>query len=79
MSRKKIEQNESPRDRFKRLAEYRTRRVLDSLRILSHCANAYQYDYINEDVQKIFEAIDREVGKAKSKFQSEKNVSAFKL
>jgi hypothetical protein len=79
MPRKIIDQNETRRDRFKRLAEYRTRRVLDSLRVLSHCANTYQYDYTNEDVQKIFDALEREMEKAKSKFQSEKDVSTFKL
>lgn len=79
MPRKKIDQNEGPRDKFKRLAEYRTRKILEGLRILSHCSNPYQYEYSSEDVQKIFDAIERELEKTKLKFRSEKEVSHFTL
>ena len=59
---------ESKHDAFLRLAQKRTRRVLNRIRILSHCANSYAYEYSEEEVRKIFEAIDEELDAAKAKF-----------
>ena len=56
------------RQNFQRLAERRTNSVLDKLRILSNCANPYAYEYDDEDVKKIFLAIEQELKIARSKF-----------
>jgi len=79
MPRKQVDPNESPEQRFKRLAEYRTQRVLESLRILSHCANRYQYGYTDNDVTKIFSAIQAEVDKTRSKFDASEKGDKFQL
>jgi hypothetical protein len=60
---------ETKRDSFKRLASKRTTAVIERLRVLSNCANPYAYEYTEEDVKKIFAAIDKEVKAARTKFQ----------
>ena len=60
---------ESKHDAFVRLAERRTRVVLDKIRILSNCANPYAYEYAEDEVDKIFEAIEDELGRAKARFE----------
>ena len=59
---------ESKRERFVRLAEARTNKTIDMIRLLGNCANKSNYDYTEADVQKIFSAIERELKNAKMKF-----------
>ena len=69
---------ESKQERFRRLATQRTNAVLHRLQILGHCANPQLYDYSEEDVRKIFRAIDSEVKAIKAKF-SNSSRSEFQL
>lgn len=62
---------ESKRERFVRIAESRTNRILDQLKLLGNCANKHNYDYTDEDVRKIFSAIEKEVKAAKGKFNGQ--------
>ena len=72
--------NETNRDRFKRLATLRTNTVLKRLKVLSNCANRGVYEYLEEDVNKIFSEIDRAVKSAKTKFHYPvKSSKKFKL
>lgn len=66
------------RDRFKRLAVYRTNEVLKRLKVLGNCANRSAYDYTEEEVNKIFNEIEKQVKHIKSKFSFPKDKS-FKL
>lgn len=59
---------ESKRDRFIRIAEARTNKILDMLKLLGNCASKSNYDYSEEDVKKIFAVIERELKSTKSKF-----------
>lgn len=61
----KKKEKETKRKRFVRVAEQRTQKVLDDLKALSKCAHPAVYEYSEEDIKKIFEAIDREVQLAK--------------
>lgn len=61
---------ETKRDRFVRLAENRTNKIIDMIRLLGNCANKSNYDYTEEDIQKIFNAIEKELRNTKSKFVS---------
>ncbi len=63
---------------FRRLATRRTNAVLDKLRVLGHCANRHQYEYDEEDVKKIFRAIEAELKGVKAKFQDSRQ-SKFTL
>ena len=58
------------RKRFVRLAEARTNKVLRDISSLSNLSNRSNYSYTEEDIKKIFSAINSEVKKAQSKFDS---------
>ena len=60
--------SESKRERFVRIAENRTNRIIDTLRLLTNCANKSNYDYTEEDIKKIFNAIEKEIKNAKNAF-----------
>lgn len=66
---------ESKHDRFIRIAESRTNKILDQLKLLGNCSNRHNYDYTDSDVRKIFNAIDEELKAVKMKFyvNQEKN------
>lgn len=59
---------ESKREAFVRLATKRTNGVIERIRVLSNCANPYAYEYTEEDVRKMFSAIEQELRTAKAKF-----------
>ena len=59
---------ETKRDKFVRIAEARTNKIIDMLQLLGNCSNANSYDYTQKDVDKIFNAIESEVREAKKKF-----------
>ena len=62
----------SKEDRFKRIATKRTNDILNKLRILGNCSNKSAYKYSEDDINKIFRAIDLELKNCKSKFSSKK-------
>ena len=70
--------SESKKGAFQRLATKRTNAVLERIRILGHCANPQLYDYTQEDVKKIFQAIERELKIVKIRFQNSTK-SEFRL
>jgi len=61
---------ENKRDRFVRLAERRTNTVIERIRVLSNCSNRYAYEYHDEDVRKMFAAIEKELKAARAKFEA---------
>lgn len=69
---------ENRREKFRRLAIYRTNLVLEKLRILGNLSNKANYDYIEEDVNKIFAAIDSQLRITKARFAG-KHKKDFKL
>jgi hypothetical protein len=77
----KMEENgrETPRQRFVRLANKRVVKAIKAIQLLGNLSSpAYQYD--ENDVTKIFEAIQTEVGQARSKFSNrEKRGIVFSL
>lgn len=71
---------ETKREKFVRLAEARTNKIIDMLRLLGNCANKANYDYSDADIQKIFGTLDKELKMAKMKFSStEVEEGRFKL
>jgi ABC-type Fe3+-hydroxamate transport system substrate-binding protein len=64
--------DETPKERFKRLATARTNAVLDKLRILGNLSNRQLYSYTEEEVEKIFNAINKESKAIKNKFTNQK-------
>ena len=52
---------ESKSDRFVRIAEARTNKIINMIQLLGNCSNKGTYDYTKEDVRKIFGAIEEEL------------------
>lgn len=59
---------ETKRERFVRLVEARTNKIIDMLKLLGNCSSTANYEYTEEDVKKIFGAIERELKNTKAKF-----------
>ena len=59
---------ETKREKFVRLAEARTNKIIDMIQLLGNCSNVNVYDYTSEDIDKIFSAIEAELKEAKRKF-----------
>ena len=73
-------QNESKRECFVRIAEARTNKIIDMLRLLGNCSNVATYEYTKEDVKKIFVAIEEELKATKAQFDTVATTnSKFKL
>ena len=72
---------ETKRDKFVRLAEARTNKIIDMIQLLGNCSNLGAYDYTQQDVDKIFTAIENELREAKKKFSKvdSKKGSRFSL
>lgn len=70
------------RDRFVELVEARVTRVTQTMRLIGNLANTNNYEYSEEDVQKIFSALDAEIKLLKAKFHaaaSKKAKNEFRL
>ena len=71
---------ENKSERFKRLAEKRTRKVLNEIRVLSNLSNKGLYEYTPEQLRKIFGTIRDSLMKAEARFKGEqKRGTEFKL
>lgn len=60
--------NNVKRDKFHRVAESRTNKIVSMIRLLGNCSNKSNYSYTEEEVRKIFAFIDKELKVARSKF-----------
>lgn len=66
-----MKNKESNRERFIRIAEARTQKIIDMLDLLGNCSNQYNYEYTQKDVDKMFSAIETSLKTNKAKFASE--------
>lgn len=67
------------RERFVRIAEKRTNKILEQIRLLGNCSNKHNYSYSEEDIRKIFSVIENELKETKMKYASQSNKEKFKL
>ena len=71
---------ESKRERFVRLAEARTNKIMEMMRLLGNCSSKSNYEYSEEDVKEIFGALEKELRNTKNKFLGiEAKEEKFKL
>lgn len=68
---------ETRRSRFKRMATKRTNKVLEQLRILGNLSNKSYYDYSDEEINKMFRAIESQLKTVKARFKRKRR--KFKL
>lgn len=64
--------SENRHARFKRLAEARTDKVLDMLDLIGNLSNKSFYEYTDEEIKSIFDAIEKSVKENKDKFNKKK-------
>jgi hypothetical protein len=57
------------REKFVRLATKRVSNALKSIQLIGNLSNRSNYDYTDEDVQKILRALQEEVGACRKKFE----------
>lgn len=68
------------RERFVKIAENRTNKIISMIKLLGNCSNKNNYTYSEDDIRQIFNAIDQELKITKSKFQeAQSNKKEFKL
>lgn len=67
------------RENFKRIAENRTNKIIDMISLLGNLSNKSYYEYDNEDIVKIFQAIEEAINNEKEKFNLYKKKRKFKL
>lgn len=60
---------ESKDDRFIRLAESRVNKALKSIRLVANLANRNNYSYTDEQVERVFAALQSELRSARKRFQ----------
>jgi hypothetical protein len=69
------------RDKFLELANNRVNRTIKDLRLIGNLSNRSAYEYTEDDVRRIFKALQREVEVARSRFgeNGSRSDSDFKL
>ena len=70
---------ESRRERFVRIAESRTIKTLNMIKLLGNCSNKSSYEYTNKDVDKIFNAIEFELKEMRKKFNTQESKTSNKF
>ena len=61
---------ETKQDRFKRIGNKRVQRVIDSLRSLSQLSNKRMYEWRDDQLMKMWNAIDKELKTCRDSFES---------
>ena len=70
---------ETKREKFVRLAEARTNKIIDMIQLLGNCSNQSQYEYTQKDVTKIFNAIQAQLDEAKKRYTKNESQSGSKF
>ncbi len=63
---------ETRSERFRRVATRRTNNILRQIQVLGNCSNKSSYSYTEEDIRKIFSAIEGELRTVRAKFANRK-------
>lgn len=71
--RKEHDSMENKKDNFKRIAENRVNKIIDMIGLLGNLSNSSFYEYTDEQIEAIFNAIESELEKQKQKFAKKKN------
>lgn len=66
-----MKEKETNRERFVRIAEARTQKIIDMIELLGNCSNQYNYEYTQKDVEKMFSAIESALKSSKARFTTE--------
>lgn len=64
---------ENKKNNFKRIAENRVNKIIDMIGLLGNLSNSSFYEYTDEQIETIFNAIENELEKQKQKFVKKKD------
>lgn len=74
-----MKNKESRREKFVRIAESRTNKIINMIQLLGNCSNLSQYEYTQKDVDKIFKAIQMELDESKKRFSRQDSQKGTKF
>lgn len=63
-------------ERFKNIAEKRVQKLLDGLRLLGNCSNTNNYEYTEQEVQKMFAELSKALKDCKALYDTQLNKSS---
>lgn len=70
---------ETKREKFVRIAEARTNKIINMIQLLGNCSNQSMYEYTQKDVNKIFSTIQAELDEAKKRYSKQDSQKGSKF
>ena len=74
-----MKNEETKREKFVRIAEARTNKIINMIQLLGHCSNQSLYEYSQKDVNKIFNTIQTELDEAKKRYSKQDSQKGSKF
>lgn len=74
-----MKNEETKREKFVRIAEARTNKIINMIQLLGNCSNQNLYEYSQKDVNKIFNAIQTELDEAKKRYSKQDSQKGSKF
>ena len=74
-----MKNEETKRDKFVRIAEARTNKIINMIQLLGNCSNQSLYEYSQKDVNKIFNAIQAELDEEKKRYSKQDSQKGSKF
>ena len=74
-----MKNEETKREKFVRIAEARTNKIINMIQLLGNCSNQSLYEYSQKDVNKIFNTIQTELDKEKKRYSKQDSQKGSKF
>lgn len=74
-----MKNEETKREKFVRIAEARTNKIINMIQLLGNCSNQSLYEYSQKDINKIFNAIQTELDEAKKRYSKQDSQKGSKF
>ena len=74
-----MKNEETKREKFVRIAEARTNKIINMIQLLGNCSNQRLYEYSQKDVNKIFNTIQTELDEAKKRYSKQDSQKGSKF
>lgn len=74
-----MKNEETKREKFVRIAEARTNKIINMIQLLGNCSNQSLYEYSQKDVNKIFNTIKTELDEAKKRYSKQDSQKGSKF
>jgi hypothetical protein len=70
---------ESDRQKFVQLAQARVNRTLKDIQLIGNLSNRSNYDYTDDDIERIFKALAQEIAACRKRFELSKRKADAQL